>query len=113
EDVIIGPWCNIQGNVTIGPGCEIMERVTLRGPLVIGSNNKIYPNSCIGLEPQDRKYDPAFAGSGVLIGDDNVLREGVTIHRATGKLPTTLGNNNMLMANAHLAHDCIVGNQCT
>lgn len=113
DDVTVGPWCIIQGDVSVGQGCVIMERVTLRGPLTIGSNNTIYPNCCIGLEPQDRKYDPKFAGSGVLIGDDNVLREAVTIHRATRDLPTTLGNQNMLMANSHLAHDCIVGNQVT
>lgn len=113
DDVQIGPWCSIVGDVRIGPGCIIMERVSLKGPLTIGAHNVIYPNCCIGLEPQDRKFDPHTPGAGTILGDHNVLREGVTIHRATQSVPTTLGNYNMLMANSHLAHDCIVGNYCT
>ena len=112
EDVVVGPWCLIEGQVSIGAGSRLMERVTLKGPLVIGSHNVVYPNCCLGLEPQDRKFDPATQGSGVVIGDHNILREGVTIHRATGPLPTTLGSHNMLMAGSHLAHDCIVGSHC-
>lgn len=113
DDVQIGPWCSIVGDVRIGPGCIIMERVSLKGPLTIGSSNVIYPNCCIGFEPQDRKFDPSTAGAGTVIGDNNILREAVTIHRATQSTPTTLGSQNMLMANSHLAHDCIVGNGCT
>lgn len=112
-DVTVGPWCIIEGAVTVGSGTRIMERVTLKGPLTLGSNNVIYPNCCIGLEPQDRKFNPETPGAGVLIGDNNILREAVTIHRATGTQPTTLGHDNMLMANSHLAHDCIVGSNCT
>ncbi len=113
DDVQVGPWCIIQGDVRIGPGCVIMERVTLKGPLTLGASNVIYPNCCIGLEPQDRKFDPDTPGAGTRIGDHNILREGVTIHRATQGVPTTLGDHNMIMANGHLAHDCIVGNQNT
>lgn len=111
--VKIGPWCHITGDVTLGEGCILHERVTLHGPLILGARNVLYPQAAIGLEPQYRKFDPATAGAGVLIGDDNILREGVTIHRATGAHPTTLGHRNYLMVNSHLGHDVHVGNDCT
>jgi UDP-N-acetylglucosamine acyltransferase len=81
--------------------------------MTIGQNNVIYPNASIGLEPQDRKYNPTHAGAGTLIGDRNIIRESVTIHRATGETPTTVGNDNYLMVNIHLAHDVVLGNHCT
>lgn len=113
EGVIVGPQCVIQGPVKIGAGTHLLHRVTLQGPLVIGKNNRIYPNAAIGLEPQDRKYDMNKPGAGTLIGDDNILREGVTLHRATGERPTTLGSRNYLMVNSHLGHDVILGSDVT
>lgn len=113
DDVIIGPWCYIQGNVTIGAGCVLMERISLQGPLTLGERNMIYPNCSFGLSPQDHKYDPLKPGSGTTIGDHNIFRENITIHRATGDKPTTVGNHNMLMVGAHLAHDVVLGNRCT
>lgn len=113
DDVQIGPWCCLDGRITLGPGCRLLQHVHLRGPLTVGANNVFYPNACIGFPPQDRKFDPDTEGAGVAIGDDNILREGVTIHAATGERPTLLGNNNYLMCNTHLGHDARVGNRCT
>jgi len=112
DDVVIGPYCNIEGAVTIGAGSRLIGQVWLRGPLTIGRENIFYPNVCIGFEPQHRKYVPG-TGAGVFIGDNNVLREGATIHGSTGDLPTRLGNNNFLMTNSHLGHDAAVADRCT
>jgi UDP-N-acetylglucosamine acyltransferase len=112
DDVVIGPFCIIQGDVTLGQGCKLIAHACLKGPLTLGKDNTVYPFACIGYDPQDRKFGPDFQGAGTLIGDRNVLRESVTIHRATGEHPTTLGNDNYLMANAHVAHDCAIGNDC-
>ena len=113
DGVTIGPWCMVHGKVRIGAGSHLQERVTLRGPIDIGEENHFYPQVTIGLWPQDRKFGPTSETPGVSLGNKNILREGVTIHAATGKLPTRLGNNNMLMVNSHLAHDVVVGNNCT
>ncbi|MCE9589066.1 MAG: acyl-ACP--UDP-N-acetylglucosamine O-acyltransferase [Planctomycetes bacterium] len=111
--VKVGPWCSITGRVVIGEGTMLHERVTLNGPLVIGRGNVFYPQSVIGLEPQDRKFAPATEGAGVVMGDENIVREGVTIHRATGAHATTLGDRNYLMVNSHVGHDVVIGNTCT
>jgi len=112
DGVEIGPWCVIEGDVTIGENTRLQHRVSLKGPLTLGPSNLVYPNALIGYEPQDRKFDPDTPGAGIVIGEDNILREGVTIHRATGDRPTTVGDHNYLMANSHIAHDCIVGSHC-
>lgn len=97
----------------IEAGTRLIGNVWLVGPLSIGKNNVIYPNTCIGFEPQHLKYVPG-TGAGVIIGDGNTLREGVTIHRAYhDEHPTTLGSNNFLMCNSHLGHDAVVGDNCT
>lgn len=113
DDVYVGPHCVIEGRVTIGTGTRLIGNVYLQGPLTIGERNRVYPFSTFGFAPQDWKYDPYNEGSGAVIGSDNVFREGVTIHRATRDVPTTVGNKNYLMANAHIGHDCIVGSHCT
>jgi UDP-N-acetylglucosamine acyltransferase len=113
HDVAIGPQCIVHGRVKIGAGTKLLHRVTLHGPLTLGKRNKIYPNACIGFAPQDRKFDPMMEGAGIEIGEDNILREGVTVHRATGQRPTIIGNRNYLMANSHVGHDCIVGDDVT
>jgi len=109
EGAVVGPWCHIDGEVAIGPNTRLLERVSLKGPLTLGADNVLYPNACVGFAPQDRKFDPEHDGAGVHIGDRNILREGVSIHRATADLPTSLGHDNYLMANSHVAHDCRVG----
>lgn len=93
----------------LGPGCKLVGGVWLRGPLVAGANNTFYPDSSLGFEPQDRKFDPAVKGAGIRVGDNNMFREGVTVHRATGDHPTIIGNDNYLMVNCHVGHDSVMG----
>lgn len=112
DDVVVGPWCCLEGRITIGPGTRLLRGVNLKGPLTIGARNLIYPHACIGYEPQDLKYDPAIDGAGTVIGDANTFREGVTISRATGAAPTSVGDANYLMAYSHLGHDVSLGSNC-
>jgi UDP-N-acetylglucosamine acyltransferase len=112
DDVEVGPYCIIEGPVTLGAATRLVARIHLRGPMTIGRNNKLYPGVCIGFEPQDRKFDGTSAG--VAIGDDNILREGVTVHCANGPdEATTIGSGNFLMTNAHVGHNSVVGDGCT
>jgi UDP-N-acetylglucosamine acyltransferase len=112
-DVTIGPRCTIEGRVTIGAGTKIIGNAWLRGPLTIGSNNIIYPSVYLGFDAQHRThFDPSLSG-GVSIGNDNIIRENVTIHRSTGPQPTTVGDRNFLMVGSHLGHDVVVGDDCT
>jgi len=103
----------IEGAVRIAEGTRLRAHVLLRGPLTIGRDNHIFPFCCLGYAPQDRSFDPDTDGAGTVIGDHNVIREGVTIHRATREGPTRLGSHNYMMAYAHLAHDVVVGDHCT
>lgn len=113
DDVVVGPQSVIEGPVSIGPGTKLIAQVYLRGPLIIGANNTFYPFAAIGLEPQDWKADPDKPGKGTIIGDGNMIREGVSIHRASrDDHATIIGDRNYLMAASHVAHDCIVGNDC-
>ncbi|WP_432797588.1 acyl-ACP--UDP-N-acetylglucosamine O-acyltransferase [Poriferisphaera sp. WC338] len=108
----VGPFCVIEGDVNIGPNCTLRSNVFMRGPLTIGEQNTFYPNTYIGYEPQDYKFDPNTPGAGTIIGNENIFREGVSVHRATGDTPTTIGNHNMMMVNSHLGHDVVMGNNC-
>ncbi len=112
DDVYVGPYCIIEGRVTIGPGCRLLSHVCLKGPLTLGPDNRVYPFACVGYDPQDFKFDPDVEGAGTVIGAHNLIRESVTIHRATGSNPTTIGSGNIFMANSHVAHDCVVGDDC-
>jgi len=109
EGVEIGPWTIVGSGVKIGDGCKIGSHVVLRGPTRIGKNNKIYQFSSIGEDT------PAIAYTGesttLLIGDNNIIREGVTIHRGMQQHngETIIGSNNLLMAYVHIGHDCVVG----
>jgi UDP-N-acetylglucosamine acyltransferase len=109
ENVSIGPWTVIGPNVVIGDNCQIASHVVIRGPSFIGANNKIYQFSTIGDDTPDLKYkgEPTK----LIIGDDNVIREGVTIHRGTvqDRGETVIGNKNLLMAYAHVGHDSVIG----
>lgn len=106
--VKIGAYAVIGDNVKVGPETTIGAHVVLEGPTEIGARNQIFPGAAIGLEPQDLKYDGAI--SWVRIGDDNRIREYVTINRATGAdEATVIGNNNLLMAYVHVAHNCAIG----
>ena len=106
--VQIGPYAVIGDKVKVGPGTTIGAHVVLEGPTEIGARNQIFPGAVIGSEPQDLKYDGA--PSWVKIGDDNRIREYVTINRATGAGEATIiGNSNLLMAYVHVAHNCVLG----
>jgi UDP-N-acetylglucosamine acyltransferase len=110
SDVEVGPYAVIGPQVQIGPNCWIGPHVVLDGRVSMGRGNRIFPGACIGMAPQDLKYagDP----TGVAIGDDNIIRECVTINRATrGEELTLIGSGNLLMAYSHLGHNCEIGNR--
>ncbi len=110
EGVEVGPYAVIGPDVTIGPDCTIGAHVVLEGRVRMGRCNRLFPGACVGQEPQDLKYtgDP----TGVVIGDDNTIREYVTVNRAThGEETTRIGNGNLLMAYAHLGHNCQLGDR--
>jgi UDP-N-acetylglucosamine acyltransferase len=105
--VKVGPYAVIGEHVTIGPDTDIGAHVVIDGHTTIGSENRIFPGAAIGLESQDLKYDGSM--SQVVIGNNNLIREYVTINRATNAGGAThLGDNNLLMAYSHVAHNCVV-----
>jgi len=110
-DVKVGPYSTIGDHVTIGRDTEIGTHVVIEGHTQIGERNKIYPFSSIGNPPQDIAY--RGEDTRILIGNDNVIREYVTINRATTKenWETVIGNHNFIMAYAHIAHDCFLGDR--
>lgn len=107
RDVSIGPFCVIGPDVTIGDGTRLDSHVSIQGQVVIGRENRFWPNCVIGGEPQDVSFH-AGADTGVEIGDSNMFREGVTVNRGAEKEDhwTRIGNHNLLMSNAHVAHNC-------
>lgn len=110
EDTFVGPFCIIQDGVHIKRGSKLISNVIIEGNTEIGENCTIYPFTSIGLPPQDLKYRGETTG--VKIGNNNTIREYITLHRASvgGDGQTTLGDNNFLMAYVHIAHDCKIGN---
>ena len=109
KGVCVGPGAVIGPDVIVGANTWIGPNVIIDGQVKIGSNNKIFPGACIGLEPQDLKYNGD--STDVLIGDNNTFRECVTINRATFEgEKTIIGNQNLLMAYSHLGHNCEIGN---
>ncbi len=109
EDVEIGAFCVIEGRVKIGRGTKIGNRVTIKGRVKVGENCRIYDGAVIGEEPQHLRYEGEE--SEVIIGDRVTIREYVTVHRGTrlDKMKTVIGDEVMLMAYSHVAHDCVVG----
>ena len=107
--VRIGHFSVVSAGAVIGPETVVENSVTIMGDVRIGARNRIFPGCVIGAEPQDVSY--RGAPTRVVIGDDNVIREGVTINRATEKEDgeTVVGNGNFLMACCHVAHDCRIG----
>jgi len=109
DDVEVGPWTIIGADVEIDAGTVIGPHVVINGPTRIGRNNRIFQFASVGEECQDKKYkgEPTR----LEIGDNNVIREGCTIHRGTiqDQGLTRLGSHNLLMAYTHVAHDCVVG----
>jgi UDP-N-acetylglucosamine acyltransferase len=113
EGVRIGPNCQISAGARIGRGTVLDNNVTIIGDVTIGERNRIHPNAVIGGEPQDVSY--RGGATRVVIGDDNVIREGVTINRASEKEAgeTVIGSGNFLMACSHVAHDCRIDDHVT
>lgn len=111
-DVQVGPWTTIGPDVEIDSGTIIASHVVLDGPTTIGKNNHIYQFSSVGAGTPDLKYkgEPTR----LVIGDNNTIREGVTIHRGTiqDRHETTIGDHNLLMAYVHIGHDSVIGNHC-
>jgi len=105
----IGPYCTVGAEVELGEGCELISHVVVEGPSRIGARNRFFPFSSIGLDPQDLSYkgEPTR----LEIGDDNVVREFVTLNRGTvkGGGVTRIGSHTLIMAYAHVAHDCVIG----
>jgi UDP-N-acetylglucosamine acyltransferase len=110
RNVSVGAYAYIGPAVEVGDGCRVGHHAVLEGPLRIGADNDIGPHAVLGMGPQDLGYQGE--PTELRIGDRNVIREFVTIHRATVKADrvTEVGNDNMLMAYCHVGHDCKVGN---
>ena len=111
RDVTVGPWTIIGNDVVVGDECEIGPHVILRGPTTLGRGNRVFQFATVG------EGSPAFAYKGeattLAIGDNNIIREGVTIHRglATDRSRTVIGNDNLFMAYVHIGHDCVLGDR--
>jgi UDP-N-acetylglucosamine acyltransferase len=110
QSVKIGPFCVVGSDVILGAGCELKSHVTIDGVTEIGEGCTIFPFASIGHAPQDLKYEGEK--SSLIIGNNNTIREYVTINPGTqsGAMKTIVGNNCLFMVGAHIAHDCVVGN---
>lgn len=109
DDVEIGPFCVVGPHVRIGRGTRLENNVTLMGRVTLGRDNHLFPGVVIGGHPQDISY--RGTDTQVIIGDSNIIRESVTINRASEKEDgiTSIGSHNFLMACSHVAHDCRLG----
>lgn len=112
ENVVIGPFCIVGSDVQIGKGTTLHSHVVVKGVTTIGEDNQIFQFASIGEVNQDLKYQGEPTKT--IIGHRNRIRESVTIHRGTvqGGGVTRIGDDNLLMINAHIAHDCQIGNRC-
>ncbi len=110
KNVRIGPFCTVGPDVILADNIELKSHVVIEGKTKIGANTVIYPFASIGQPPQILKYEGEK--SGVIIGNNNTIREYVTIQAGSkgGGMITSVGNNCLLMVGVHIAHDCIVGN---
>jgi UDP-N-acetylglucosamine acyltransferase len=110
-NVQIGPYVIIEGAVRLGAGCVLRPGVHLIGPLTMGCHNSVFGGAVLGEQPQHLKY--AGEETRLVIGDRNIIREHVTVHRGTTESwETRIGDGNFLMAHSHIAHDCRIGNNC-
>lgn len=108
-DASVGPFAHVAAGARVGPGCALASHAVVRAGAVLGAGVRVDSFAVVGGDPQDLAFDPAVA-SGVEIGPGTVLREHVTVHRATRAGGVTrVGARCLLMAGAHVAHDCAVG----
>jgi UDP-N-acetylglucosamine acyltransferase len=112
DGVEVGPYTVIGPGVEVGRGTKIGPHVVVEGPTRIGAGNRIFQFASVGADPQDKKYRGETTR--LEIGDRNVIRECVTLHRGTvqDKGVTRIGDDNLFMAYAHVAHDCVIGSHC-
>jgi UDP-N-acetylglucosamine acyltransferase len=110
KSVRVHKTCVIEGDVQIGEGTEIGAFCYIKGPAIIGKNNKIYPHCIIGTDGEHKAHQ---ANDPVYIGDNNTIRELTVIQRGTGDKPTTIGNGCFIMDHVHIAHDCFLENEVT
>lgn len=112
ESCTVGPYCTIGPHVVLGEGCELVSHVVLDGHLTMGNGNRVFSFACLGIAPQDLKY--ANEPTRLTIGDDNTIREYVTISRGTagGGGVTWVGSKCLIMAYTHIGHDSVIGNGC-
>jgi UDP-N-acetylglucosamine acyltransferase len=111
EEVQVGPYVVLEGEVRIGAGCVLRPGAHLIGPLTMGCHNTVYSGAVLGERPQHLKY--AGEPTRLVLGDHNIIREHVTIHRGTThSWETRIGSHNFLMAHCHVAHDCRIGDHC-
>ena len=111
ENNIIGPFCYIDRDTVIGNDNVFQNSVTINIGARIGNGNEIFPGASISTKPQDLKFRGEVTTC--QIGNNNSIRENVTISRGTASKGSTLiGDNNLLMENMHIAHDCVLGNNC-
>jgi UDP-N-acetylglucosamine acyltransferase len=110
KDVKIGPFCFVGPEVELCEGVELISNVHIEGNTKIGKNTKIFPFASIGTQPQDLKFNNEK--NILIIGENNLIREYVTINPGTagGGLKTVIGNNCLFMISSHIAHDCKIGN---
>ncbi|MDR2372028.1 MAG: acyl-ACP--UDP-N-acetylglucosamine O-acyltransferase [Puniceicoccales bacterium] len=109
DDVTIGPFAFIGGNVAIGSGTVIHHHASIEGYTVLGEHNIVFPYACLGGQTQDLKY--VGDRTGLEIGNHNIFREYMTIHAGTNEGSVTkIGHHNAFLAYVHVAHDCIIGN---
>lgn len=109
RDVTIGPYCTVGPDVKLDDGVDLISHVVVGGDTQIGANTRIFPFASIGLEPQDKKF--RGEKTRLIVGANNIVRESVTMHPGTvgGGGLTRVGNNGLFMVNAHIAHDCVIG----
>ena len=111
DNNIIGPFCYIDKNTELGDNNVLQNSVTIHFGARIGNNNEFFPGASISTKPQDLKFKGEETVC--IVGDNNSIRENVTISRGTAsKGKTVVGNNNLLMENMHIAHDCFIGSEC-
>ena len=112
-DVRVGPYAVIEGPVELGPGCVVEAHASLCGPLVLGRDNFVGHGAVLGKSPQHRGYQGE--ATSVVIGEENIFREFVTVHRGTtqGSGTTRIGDRNLFMIGSHVGHDARIGSGCT